>query len=85
MQQVHAQANALVHRPSAISPLKQRARPVALGRPAALRVVASDDEDMIPILGGGKKGFTPKDLEQLRHPKVGKVRAAVGRGMPARI
>lgn len=35
------------------------------------RVRASDDDDMVPILSGRKKsGFTEKDYEQLRNPKL---------------
>lgn len=32
---------------------------------------ASDDEDMVPILSGRrKKGFTEKEYEQMRNPKL---------------
>lgn len=35
------------------------------------RVRASDDEDMVPILSGRRKsGFTDKEYEQLRNPKL---------------
>jgi hypothetical protein len=36
-----------------------------------LMVRASDDEDMVPILSGRrKKGFTKKEYEQLKQPKL---------------
>lgn len=36
-----------------------------------LSIRASDDEDMVPILSGRKKkGFTKKEYEQLKHPKL---------------
>jgi len=57
--QVHThcvtQSKSLSVRQSDISPLNPRRPRQAFGRRAALRVTASDDEDMIPILGGSRK------------------------------
>lgn len=43
----------------------------ARARHSVTRIRASDDEDMVPILSGRrKKGFTKKEYEQLRNPKL---------------
>jgi hypothetical protein len=40
-------------------------------RIASVKVKASDDEDMVPILSGRRKsGFTPREYEQLRNPTL---------------
>jgi hypothetical protein len=37
-------------------------------RIASVKVKASDDEDMVPILSGRRKsGFTPREYEQVRY------------------
>ena len=41
------------------------------GRRCPLVVRASDDEDIVPIISGTRKrGFTPQELDQLRHPHL---------------
>lgn len=40
-------------------------------RRCPLVVRASDDEDIVPIISGTRKrGFTPKELDQLAHPHL---------------
>lgn len=53
--QVQALSKSLSFRPSAIAPLNPRRPQQVLGRGAALRVTASDDEGIIPILGGARE------------------------------